>query len=77
MVGRKPKSYFLGRLAIGQRQKALSWQLQSATNLARLWQDSGRTAQAREIFGRVYEHFTEGFTTRDLTDAKALIDILD
>jgi len=45
-------------------------------SLARLWRDQGKVQQAREVLGPVYGWFTEGFDTRDLKDAKALLDTL-
>ena len=44
--------------------------------LARLWRDQGKVLQARELLAPVYGWFTEGFDTRDLKEAKALIDAL-
>jgi len=44
--------------------------------LARLWQDWGRRDEARELLAPVYGWFTEGFDTRDLKEAKALLDEL-
>ena len=45
-------------------------------NLARLWIDQGKVQQARELLAPVYGWFTEGFDTRDLKDAKALLTVL-
>ena len=45
-------------------------------SLAHLWRDQGKAQQARERLAPVYEWFTEGFDTRDLKDAKALLDLL-
>ena len=42
-------------------------------SLARLWRDQGKAGQARELLGSVYGWFTEGFDTRDLKEAKALL----
>ena len=42
-------------------------------SLARLWRDQGKLQQARELLSPVYEWFTEGFDTRDLMEAKALL----
>ncbi|MGA2792354.1 MAG: winged helix-turn-helix domain-containing protein [Roseiarcus sp.] len=70
------ESLLLRSMDISRTQQALFWELRSATSLARLWRDSGRTAQAREILNRVYERFTEGLATRDLIEAKTLLDAL-
>jgi predicted ATPase len=45
-------------------------------SLARLWRDQGKVQQARELLTPVYGWFTEGFDTRDLKDAKALLEEL-
>ena len=42
--------------------------------LARLWCDKGKVQQARELLAPVYGWFTEDFDTRDLKEAKALLD---
>ena len=70
------ENLFLRSIDISRRQKALSWELRSATSLARLWQRTGRTVQARDLLSRVYERFTEGFARGDLVEAKALLDSL-
>ena len=45
-------------------------------SLARLWCDQGKVQQARELLAPVYGWFTEGFDTRDLKEAKALLEEL-
>ena len=59
-----------------RRQGALSWELRSATSLARLWRGQGRPMEAMALLQPVYDHFTEGFETADLKAAKALLDAL-
>jgi len=51
------------------------WELRAAASLAQLWRDQGR-AEACDLLAPVYGWFTEGFDTRDLKDAKALLDEL-
>jgi hypothetical protein len=43
-------------------------------SMARLWRDQGQRDEARDLLAPVYSWFTEGFDTRDLTEAKALLD---
>ena len=43
---------------------------------ARLYRDQGKTMEARELLAPVYGWFTEGFETRDLKEAKALLEEL-
>ena len=45
-------------------------------SLARLWRDQGKVQQARKLLAPVYGWFTEGFDTRDLKEAKALLEEL-
>ena len=67
---------FHNALAIARRQEAKSLELRAATSLARLWQQQGKTAEARELLAPVYNWFTEGFDTKDLQEAKMLIEEL-
>ena len=61
-------------LQTARQQKAKSWELRAAIAMARLWRNQGKAQQARELLAPVYGWFTEGFDTRDLKDAKALLD---
>jgi predicted ATPase len=45
-------------------------------SLARLCRDQRKPQQARELLSPVYRWFTEGFDTRDLKEAKALLEEL-
>jgi predicted ATPase len=60
-------------LEIARRQEAKTFELRAATSLARLWQRQGKRDAARDLLAPVYEWFTEGFDTRDLKEAKALL----
>ena len=42
-------------------------------SLARLWQQQGKSAAARELRAEVYGWFTEGFDTADLQEARTLL----
>ena len=68
--------YFANALAIARKQQAKSWKLRAAMSLARLWRDQGKVKEARELLAPVYGWFTEGFDTRDLKEAKALLEEL-
>ena len=72
----KAQAYFDRALNIARGQQAKSWELRAAMSLARLWLDQGKPQQARELLAPVYGWFTEGFDTRDLKDAKDLLDKL-
>jgi predicted ATPase len=67
---------FREALEVARRQSAKSWELRAATSLARLWQRQGKRDEARDLLAPVYAWFTEGFDTKDLSDAKALLDEL-
>ena len=60
-------------LATARRQGARAIELRAAVSLARLHRDQGKPQQARELLAPVYGWFTEGFDTRDLKEAKALL----
>jgi predicted ATPase len=72
----KAQEYFERALAVARQQQAKSWELRASMSLARLWLDQGKVQQARELLAPVYGWFTEGFDTRDLKEAKALLDEL-
>jgi len=70
------ESCYCRAIDIARQQSAKSWELRAATSLARLWQQQGKIAEARQHLEQVYDWFTEGFATADLKDAKALLDDL-
>ena len=63
-------------IKIAQAQTAKGLELPAAISLARLWRNQGKLQQARELLAPVYGWFTEGFDTRDLKEAKALLEEL-
>jgi predicted ATPase len=72
----KAEAHFLRAIEIARAQQAKSWELRAATSLARLRRDRGDREKACELLVPVYDWFTEGFNTRDLREAKALVDAL-
>jgi predicted ATPase len=72
----KAEAYFESALSVARMQQAKSWELRAAMSLARLWRDQGKRQQALELLAPVYGWFTEGFDTRDLKEAKALLGTL-
>jgi predicted ATPase len=68
--------YFGRSLAVARKRQARSWELRTATSMARLWRDQGKRDQARDLLAPVYGWFTEGFDTLDLKEAKKLLDEL-
>ena len=59
----KVEKYFHKALETAQSQKAKSLELRAATNLARLWQQQGKEAEAHQMLSEIYGWFTEGFDT--------------
>lgn len=45
-------------------------------SLSRLWQKQGKKEEARRMLAEIYGWFTEGFDTKDLKEAKALLEKL-
>jgi len=72
----KAEAHFEQALTVSRQQQAKSFELRAAMSLARLWRDQGKVQQARELLAPVYGWFTEGFDTRDLNEAKALLEEL-
>ncbi len=67
---------FKKAIEIAQRQSAKSLELRAVTSLSRLWQQQGKREEARQMLAEIYGWFTEGFDTRDLQEAKELIESL-
>jgi predicted ATPase len=68
---------FIESLEVARTQRAKSWELRTATSLARLWQSQGKREEAYDLLAPVYNWFTEGFDTKDLKEAKVLLQDLD
>jgi predicted ATPase len=71
-----PKTVSVKRLRSRSRQSAKLFELRAAMSMTRLWRDQGRREAARGLLAPVYGWFTEEFDTRDLKEAKALLDEL-
>ena len=67
---------FYTAIDVARSQHAKSWELRAATSLARLWRQRGKNVEARDLLAPVYAWFTEGFDTKDLQDAKTLLNEL-
>jgi predicted ATPase len=75
-VEEETEAYFLQAIEIAQTQQAKSWELRAAMSLARLWQQQGRKAEAHELLSDMYRRFPESFDTKDLQEAKTLLEEL-
>ena len=68
---------FREAIALAQKMVTTAWELRATTILARLLAKQDRRDEARQMLSDIYGWFTEGFETRDLKDAKALLDELN
>jgi class 3 adenylate cyclase len=63
-------------LRVARQQQAKSYELRTATSMARFWGEQGRRSEARAVLEPIYGWFTEGLDTANLKEAKALLDEL-
>jgi len=80
-VGDEPgaEANFLQAIEVARRQSAKMCELRATVSLCHLWLAQERVDKcrgAREMLAEVYDWFTEGFDTRDLKEAKLLLDAL-
>ena len=73
---REAEACFRQALTIAHQQQAKSLELRTAMSLSRLWQQQGKCTEARHLLAEIYDWFTEGFDTKDLQEAKVLLDEL-
>jgi predicted ATPase len=64
---------FLKAIEIARKQQAKSLELRAVMSLSQLWQQQGKKDEARQLLAEIYGWFTEGFDTKDLQEAKALL----
>jgi tetratricopeptide (TPR) repeat protein len=67
---------YMASLDWARQQQAKSWELRTATGCARLMREHGRLREACELLAPIYGWFTEGFGTKDLREAKVLLEEL-
>jgi predicted ATPase len=70
------ESCFRNAIDIARKQQAKSWGLRATVSLARLWQSQGKRHEAHRVLSDIYNWFTEGFDTKDLQEAKTLLEEL-
>jgi DNA-binding winged helix-turn-helix (wHTH) protein/tetratricopeptide (TPR) repeat protein len=61
-------------LSIAHEQEAKLWELRAAVSLVELRSNRRRATEARDLLSPIYGWFTEGFETRDLKEARAVLD---
>ncbi len=64
-------------IEVARQQQAKSLELRAGTSLSHLWQQQGKKNAARQTLAEIYGWFTEGFDTKDLQEAKALLEELE
>lgn len=69
----RAETLLLEAIDLAQEQGAVSWELRSATSLARLWQRDGRGDHALGLMKPVYSRLTEGFADADALAAQQLL----
>ena len=67
---------FQKAIEIARHQSAKSLELRAVMSLSRLWQQQGKKEEARHMLAEIYGWFTEGFDTKDLQEAKTLLEEL-
>src|SRR5262249_18196533 len=75
-VEQEAEECFLKAVDVARQQQAKSLELRAAISLAQLWQQQNKMAEARELLEEIYGWFTEGFDTKDLQEAAALLTAL-
>ena len=75
-VEKEAEACFWQAIEIARRQQAKSLELRVVMSLSRLWQKQGKKDEARQLLAEIYDWFTEGFDTKDLQEAKALLEEL-
>ncbi|WP_409364892.1 hypothetical protein, partial [Bradyrhizobium sp. JYMT SZCCT0428] len=64
--------YLTKSIEVARRQSAKSLELRAATTLAELWQNLGRSDEARVLLEPICRWFEEGAETADLRRARAV-----
>jgi predicted ATPase len=75
-VEKEAEECFHRAIEVARKQRAKSLELRAATSLARLWQQQGKRQEAHDLLSEIYGWFTEGFDTKDLQEAKTLLEEL-
>jgi predicted ATPase len=75
-VEAEAETCFRKAIEIAQGQHAKSLELRATMSLARLWQSQGKKKDAHVLLSAIYNWFTEGFDTKDLQEARELLEQL-
>jgi predicted ATPase len=74
--GGRAEASYARALEVARAQAGRSWELRAATDLARLWRDEGRTAQAHELLRHASAWLPDNVDMPDLRSARAVLDSL-
>src|SRR5262249_13713367 len=69
----KAEGLLLEGLEVARQHQYRADELRTALALASLWKSKGRRKEAFALLAPIYNWFVEGFDTKDLTEAKALL----
>jgi predicted ATPase len=69
----KAESLYQAAVNNAQEMHTPMLELQAAMRLSRLWQNQGKKEEARVLLSSAYSKMTEGFSTADMKEAKALL----
>jgi predicted ATPase len=75
-VEQEAEECFLKAIEMSQCQQAKSLELRASMGLARLWQQQEKREDARQLLAEIYGWFREGFDTKDLQEARVLLEEL-
>jgi hypothetical protein len=70
-IPKEAEACFCRALDVARKQRPKSFELRSATSLARLGVGQGRRTEARDLLAPIYHWFTEGFDTPVLQDGQS------
>ncbi|NDW46363.1 adenylate/guanylate cyclase domain-containing protein [Ruegeria sp. PrR005] len=71
--GGSAEKHLLVAIDVARQQGARLWELRAAIDLARLWQEQGRNADAISLLKPVHESITEGDCLEEQMQARALL----
>lgn len=69
----RAEELLIASMAHARQQGALGWELRAANSLARFHLDRQEPIKAHAALAPVFSRFTEGFSTRDLLEARSLL----
>jgi predicted ATPase len=76
-VQKKAEESFLKAIGIARQQQAKSLELRAVVSLSWLWQQQGKKEKVHRMLAEISDWFTEGFDSKDLQEAKALLEQLN